>query len=56
MAANSAQACMADFTDAMIRRDMDAALSLLGSDVVLFYSNGSIIIGRDAFASVMRAN
>lgn len=56
MAANSAQACTADFTDAMIRRDMDTALSLLRNDVVFFYSNGSVIIGKDAFASVMTAN
>ncbi len=40
----------------MIRRDMDAALSLLRNDVVFFYSNGSVIVGKDAFASLMAAN
>ena len=54
--ASSAQACTADFTAALIRRDMDAALSLLTDDVVFFYSNGSMIVGKDAFASLMTAN
>jgi ketosteroid isomerase-like protein len=35
---------------------MDAALTLLTDDVVFFYSNGSVIIGKDAFATVMTAN
>jgi len=54
--ASSAQAFTADFTAALIRRDMDAALSLLTDDVVFFYSNGSMIVGKDAFASLMTAN
>jgi ketosteroid isomerase-like protein len=53
MAANAAQACSADFTDALIRRDIDAALALLTDDVVFFYSNGSAIVGKPAFATLM---
>lgn len=56
MAANSPEACVADFIDAMVRRDMDAALALLSEDVVFFYSNGSVIVGKDAFKAVMSAN
>ena len=56
MVANSAQACTDDFTAALIRRDMERALSLLADDVVFFYSNGSAVIGKDAFASLMAAN
>jgi ketosteroid isomerase-like protein len=56
MAADSAQSCTADFTAALIRRDMDAALSLLTDDVVFFYSNGSLIVGKPAFASLMTVN
>ena len=56
MAANSAEACTADFTAALIRRDIDAALALLTDDIVFFYSNGSVIIGKDAFASLMTAS
>jgi ketosteroid isomerase-like protein len=56
MMAASAQACTADFTAALIRRDMDAALSLLTDDVIFFYSNGSVIVGKDAFASLMTAS
>jgi len=52
----SPKACTADFTAALIRRDMGSALSLLTDDVVFFYSNGSVIIGKDAFASMMTAN
>jgi ketosteroid isomerase-like protein len=40
----------------MIGRNMDTALSLLTDDVVFFYSNGSVITGKDAFASLMKAN
>jgi len=56
MAAASAQACTADFTAALIRRDMESALSLLTDDVAFFYSNGSVIVGKDAFASLMTAS
>lgn len=56
MTANSPQACAAQFTDALIRRDMDAALALLADEVVFFYSNGSTIVGKDAFAAVMTGN
>jgi ketosteroid isomerase-like protein len=56
MPAASPQACTADFTAALLRRDMAAALALLADDVVLFYSNGAEIRGKDAFASTMRAN
>jgi len=53
MAASSPQACTADFTAALIGRDMPTALALLTDDVVFFYSNGSAIVGRGAFSSVM---
>ena len=35
---------------------MDAALALLADDVVFFYSNGSVIVGKQAFAAAMTAN
>ena len=47
---------MAEFTAALIRRDMDAALALLADDVVFFYSNGAALRGKDAFAATMEAN
>jgi ketosteroid isomerase-like protein len=56
MPANTPQACMADFTAALIARDIRLALSFLTDDVVLFYSNGTAILGKDAFSSVMQAN
>jgi ketosteroid isomerase-like protein len=56
MQATSPQICAADFTAALIRRDMSAALDLLADDVVFFYSNGTVIRGKDAFAAVMSAN
>jgi ketosteroid isomerase-like protein len=56
MSANSPQACMADFTAALIRRDMPSALALLADDVVFFYSNGTTILGKDAFSTAMTAN
>ena len=56
MPANSPQACTADFTAALIRRDMGAALALLTDDVVFFYSNGTALLGKNAFASSMTAN
>lgn len=55
-AASSARACNADFTAALIRRDIDAALSLLRDDVIFFYSNGSTVVGKDAFAEQMTAS
>ena len=56
MSAVSPQACTAEFTQALVARDMDTALSLLSDDVVFFYSNGSTIVGKDAFAKLMTAN
>jgi ketosteroid isomerase-like protein len=56
MAPKSAQACTSEFTACLIRRDMDAALALLADDVVFFYSNGSVIVGKQAFAAAMTAN
>jgi ketosteroid isomerase-like protein len=56
MSALSPQACSADFTAALIRRDMEAALALLAEDVVFFYSNGSELVGKDPFAATMAAN
>lgn len=53
MSANSPQACYSDFTAALIRQDMDAALALLTDDVVFFYSNGSTIAGKAAFSALM---
>jgi ketosteroid isomerase-like protein len=35
---------------------MTAALALLADDVVLFYSNGSAIQGKEAFSAAMAAN
>jgi ketosteroid isomerase-like protein len=52
MAAPSAQVCMSDFTAALLRRDIDAALGLLSDDALLFYSNGAVLRKTD-FASVM---
>ena len=56
MIASSPQACLTEFVAAMLRRDMPAALALLTDDVVLFYSNGRAIWGKEAFASTMTAN
>lgn len=55
MTAHSPQACAADFAAALLQRDLDAALALLADDVVLFFSNGTTIVGKDAFAKVMTA-
>lgn len=54
MTANSPQACAADFTAALLARDIDAALALLTDQVVLFFSNGTTIVGKDAFAATMK--
>jgi ketosteroid isomerase-like protein len=56
VSANTPQACVEDFTAALVARDMAAALALLTDDVVFFYSNGSTITGKDAFAALMRAS
>jgi ketosteroid isomerase-like protein len=50
------KSCMDAFMDAMIRRDMPAALALLTDDVALFYSNGTALWGKEQFASAMTAN
>ena len=55
MSANSPQECMTEFAAALIRRDLDAALALLTNDVVLFYSNGTVLRGKEAFAANMTA-
>ncbi|HZL01345.1 MAG TPA: nuclear transport factor 2 family protein, partial [Caulobacteraceae bacterium] len=55
MQPHSPEACVAAFTDALVRRDMASALALLTDDVVFFYSNGTAILGKDAFASLMKA-
>ncbi len=47
---------MAEFSTALIDRDIERALNLLTDDVVMFYSNGSAIVGKNAFAAVMTAN
>lgn len=47
---------MTAFVNSMIRRDLDAALSLLTDDVAFFYSNGSALWGKEAFAATMTAN
>jgi len=47
---------MAEFTAALIARDMPAALALLAEDVVFLLSNGTTIRGKDAFSAAMTAN
>ena len=56
MPADSPQVCTAGFTAALIRRDIDSALALLADDVVFFYSNGTVVVGKDAFASLMTSS
>lgn len=56
MSNTSPQACMEEFVAAMIHKDMDSALALLTDDVILFYSNGSALWGKDAFRSTVTAN
>ncbi len=56
MTADSPQACATEFTAALIRRDISAALALLTDEVVFFYSNGTTIVGKDAFAALMIAS
>ena len=47
---------MADFTAALMRRDMNRALGLLTDDVSFFYSNGTSVLGKEAFSAVMSVN
>src|ERR1700761_4318971 len=54
--APSPKACMAALIDALVRRDIDAALALLTDDITFFYSNGTALWGKDAFANTMTAN
>lgn len=56
MPANTPEACVEDFTAALIARDMPSALALLTDDVVFFYSNGSTITGKAAFNALMTAS
>ena len=56
MSAETPHACNTGFTAALIARDIDSALAHLTEDVVFFYSNGSVIRGRDAFAALMTAS
>jgi ketosteroid isomerase-like protein len=56
LSADSPQACTADFTASLIRRDINGALSLLTDDVVFFYSNGTAVRGKDAFAGLMTSS
>src|SRR5271169_3050123 len=56
MSAASPKDCMAAFVAALIRRDIDAALALLTDDVAFFYSNGSALWGKAAFAATITAS
>jgi ketosteroid isomerase-like protein len=56
LSAETPQACITGFTAALIGRDIDDALAHLTEDVVFFYSNGSVIRGKDAFAALMTAS
>jgi ketosteroid isomerase-like protein len=47
---------MADFTAALIRRDIESALTFVTDEVVFFYSNGSVITGKAAFSALMTAS
>jgi ketosteroid isomerase-like protein len=53
MLADSPQACAVEFTAALIRRDLGSALALLADGAVFFYSNGTTIVGKNAFAASM---
>ena len=56
MPAISPEACTAEFTAALVSRKIEHALALLTEDVVFFYSNGSTIVGKSAFANRMTAS
>ena len=56
MPAESPQVCTTDFTAALIRRDISGAVALLTDDVVFFYSNGTAVLGKDAFDAFMTAS
>lgn len=47
---------MQAFTAALISRDMAAALPLVADDAIFFYSNGTTLRGKDAFAATLTAN
>lgn len=47
---------MTALTAALINLDIDAAQALLCDEVVLFYSNGSALAGKPAFAAAMTAS
>lgn len=55
MTANTPQECASQFTAALLRRDIDAALALLADEVVLFFSNETTIVGKANFAAMMQA-
>ena len=52
MTASSARACMADFTAALLERNIEAALDLLADDALLFFGNG-VIVRKAGFAATM---
>jgi ketosteroid isomerase-like protein len=56
MSDTSPQGCMAAFIAALVRRDIGPALALLTDDVVFFYSNGTALWGKEAFAAAITAN
>ena len=56
MSADSPQACATDFTAALIRRDISSAVDLLTDEIVFFYRNGTVIRGKEAFASTMTSS
>ena len=56
MTADSPQACTAEFTAALIRRDIDGALALLTDEIAFFYSNGTAVLGKDAFGTLMTSS
>ncbi len=53
--AHTPQECASQFTAALLRRDIDAALALLAEEVVLFFSNETTIVGKANFATMMQA-
>ncbi len=55
MTAHTPQECASQFTAALLRRDIDAALALLAEEVVLFFSNETTIVGKASFATMMQA-
>jgi hypothetical protein len=47
---------MAGFVATLIRRDLGAALASLTDDVAFFYSTGSSLWGKEAFAAAITAS